>query len=133
MPEHFVARNALPAFLCALAPALPACAPAAADLDGPWRAVSIAGQPVGRVHYTVRVADGRVVGGRDGCNAWSYVRGEQGWAIESTMIGCPEDPLRGLYFQALDPEGHRLAEGPNGTLVVSARGTSAVFRRAQEP
>lgn len=107
----------------------PGAAPA---LDGRWRAVSIGGRPVGRGIYTIVVRDGRVVGGRDGCNDWGYVRHQGDWAIESTAIGCPDDPLQRLYFAALDPETHRL-QPRDGTLVVAAGGAQATFRREAPP
>lgn len=103
----------------------------AEEEDGSWVAVSIDGRPASPEEYRITIAEGEVVGGRDGCNDWSYedeepdAKGER--MIVSTLVGCPEDATRQAYWLLRgDP---RIELLPNGTLRLAAPGHEGIFRR----
>ncbi len=72
--------------------------------DGPergtWRALTLNGEEVFAEKFLVTIADGEVVGGRDGCNYWSFDgydarSGER--IISSTLAGCSDTPAMATY------------------------------------
>ena len=72
--------------------------------DGPergtWRALTLNGEDVFDDKYLVTIADGAIVGGRDGCNYWSFAgiderTGER--IYESTLAGCTPTPAMAVY------------------------------------
>lgn len=109
--------------------------PTAPAVDGTWAAVSIDGRPVSWRGWRISVADGKVAGGRDGCNDWSFgapeVEGGER-TIDTTLVGCPEDdPLRKAYW-ALALERNRPPEArSDGSLHLAAGGHEAIFRRCR--
>jgi hypothetical protein len=74
----------------------------ATPADGSWKAVTFDGQSAKSKNYSVAIRRGRVVGGYDDCNGWSYQdekpdrNGER--MMLSTLVECPGDEdLRRLY------------------------------------
>jgi hypothetical protein len=100
--------------------------------DGDWAALSIDGKAVPPFEFRVAVRDGRVAGGRDGCNDWAYAsepdaRGER--MIETTLQACPENELsRAYHIIAYDSEARLL---PDGRLELAGRGHRAIFARCR--
>ncbi|MDQ4087026.1 MAG: hypothetical protein M3177_03275 [Pseudomonadota bacterium] len=123
--------------LAAAAALLGACAEAPGEyagwqgqaIDGVWVAETIDGRGVGRMRYTIEVAEGRVTGGHDGCNGWGYEIYKGQRTVNSTLIGCPSDPLHEGYWAVVRPEpwAARLLE--DGRLEASAPGHRVVLRR----
>lgn len=103
----------------------------AEEEDGSWVALRIDGRPASPQEYRITIAEGKVVGGRDGCNHWSYedegpdANGQR--MIVSTLVGCPEDATRLAYWSLrADP---RIELLPDGTLRMAASGHEGIFRR----
>ncbi|APE28028.1 hypothetical protein [Aurantiacibacter gangjinensis] len=99
---------------------------------GEWRAVTIGGLDVSNERMSIIIADGEIVGGRDGCNFWSYdgppdpVTGERG--MHSTLAGCPDTP----ELRAYNAVGHYRADfrlESEDRLVVSYNGVTGQFIR----
>jgi len=103
--------------------------------DGAWAAVSLDGRPVPAGEYRLSISGGRVGGGRDGCNDWSFeapdeTTGER--RIFTTLVGCDEnDPLRRAYGVLAFAEGPVLQLRPDGSLRIAARGHEGLFRRCR--
>ncbi|HEX8666785.1 MAG TPA: hypothetical protein VF727_00255 [Allosphingosinicella sp.] len=109
-------------------------------VDGMWGAVAIDGRRVDAREWRIGVRQGRVSGGRDGCNDWGYDEREDKPGerlIVSTLVGCPEDdPVRRAYWALASAHGPTLTEAEDGTLRIAARGHEGIFRRCrmiQEP
>jgi hypothetical protein len=100
-------------------------------IDGVWVAETIDGRGVGRTRYTINVAEGRVTGGHDGCNGWGYEMYQGQRTVNSTLIGCPPDPLHEGYWAVVRPEPWTARLLRDGRLEASARGHRAVLRRAR--
>ena len=102
-------------------------------VNGSWRAVSLDGQSVTSDDYLIVVKRGKVVGGYDHCNGWSFddegpgPNGDR--MVTSTLVACPETDARIVY--------HILAYGPRFELVserelrLSRRCHSGLFRRCK--
>jgi hypothetical protein len=103
--------------------------------DGAWGMVSIDGMPVRNGAWTINVTDGKIKGGRDDCNYWSFE--EEGDAagermIHTTLVACEEeDPMRKAYWTLANaPEtGIELRSG--GWLRIAAQGHQAMLRRCE--
>lgn len=107
----------------------------AAEEDGRWGAVSIDGQTMTSQGYTIVIEDGRVAGGRDGCNYWGFSDDppakDGSRMIVSTLVGCPEDdPTRRAYW-ALTTAEASLVMRQDGTLWIAAKGHRGAFRRCR--
>ncbi|MFL6726966.1 MAG: hypothetical protein ACJ8FS_10705 [Sphingomicrobium sp.] len=70
--------------------------------DGSWKAITFDGLPVKSKNYLVAIRRGKVFGGYDDCNGWSYTdekpdkNGER--KMLSTLVSCSADnELRRLY------------------------------------
>lgn len=106
----------------------------APDEDGSWMVISIDGEPVPHGEYRYGITDGKISGGRDGCNDWGYTDDPPGpdgeRMIVSTLQACPEDnPLTRAYrLLTRDP---RMVLAPNGLLHLSGHGHKAVLRRCE--
>jgi hypothetical protein len=80
--------------------------------NGSWKAMVLDGQSVAKENYVIVVQRGRVVGGYDGCNGWSFddegpgPNGDR--RVTSTLVACPEERARQVY--------HMLAYAPAITL-----------------
>jgi hypothetical protein len=101
--------------------------------DGSWGAVLIDGQPVSPQAYYLTIRDRKVIGGRDGCNFWSFEeepeRGDGQRSINTTMALCVENVAeRGYRAVAFSPSPSMRLR-PNGSLEMAALGHQAVFRR----
>jgi len=105
----------------------PAAAPKA---DGAWILVAMDGRPLPGA-YTVEVKDGRVAGGRDGCNMWGWDSAGPGGdrAIHSTLIGCPETQQNRTYWAVARDEQARLAVSADGRLAIEGAGHRLIGRR----
>lgn len=101
--------------------------------DGSWMALSIDGQPVPANDYRLSITDGRVGGGRDGCNDWSFEderpneRGER--MMSTTLVACRPSEVQRAYF-ALRTEP-RLTILPDGRLRVESLGHAGLFVRCE--
>ncbi|HEY0114044.1 MAG TPA: hypothetical protein VGB59_12975 [Allosphingosinicella sp.] len=107
----------------------------APEVDGAWAAVSIDGRPVPWREWRIGVTDGKVSGGRDGCNDWDFdepeVEGGER-TIVSTLVGCPEeDPVRKAYWALATAPDPSLQLRGDGTLRIAGRGHEAVLRRCR--
>lgn len=106
--------------------------------NGLWRATTIDGAPVGRTDYLIRIRGGRVVGGKDGCNSWSYdmtrppePNGTR--MVVSTCIGCPGLAEQAGYWRALGNGNVVPVLIENGRLRLRAGGSEILARRAASP
>jgi hypothetical protein len=102
--------------------------------DGSWSAVSMDGRPVDPHDYRLAVHQGRIAGGRDGCNDWSFLNeqpaGTRDRMIFSTLQACPDpNPDRDAYA-ALRHAG-RLQLLADGRLRATAGPHEAIFRRCR--
>lgn len=100
--------------------------------DGNWAALSIDGKEVSPDNFRVALHDGRVVGGRDGCNDWAYTsepdaKGER--MIESTLQFCPETELQRAYYALAYVSEARVL--PDGRLQLATKRHRATFTRCQ--
>lgn len=98
-------------------------------VDGAWIADTIDGRSVGRTRYTINVAEGRVTGGHDGCNGWGFEMYQGQRTVNSTLIGCPPDPLQQAYWAVVRPEPWTARLLQDGRLEASTPGHRVVFRR----
>ena len=116
---------------------LPACGGEAADLDGMWRVTAISGEEVPPGQFLLRVRDGRVTGGRDGCNSWGFDETQPPAPDGTRMIisdaqGCAPTPqLRG-YWRALGNGNAPLQTSEAGELRIRAGGDEIIARRAPD-
>lgn len=125
------------ALLLAVAALLGGCSEPARELtgwqgqavDGVWVAETIDGRSVGRTRYVINVAEGRVTGGHDGCNGWGFEMYQGERTVNSTLIGCPPDPLHQGYWAVVRPEPWTARLLENGRLEASAPGHRVVLRR----
>jgi hypothetical protein len=105
----------------------------APEVDGTWAAVAIDGRAVPWREWRFSVERGKVSGGRDSCNDWSFDKpeAEGGPAtITTTLVGCPEDdPVRKAYW-ALALGASPELRG-DGTLRLAGRGHEALLRRCR--
>jgi hypothetical protein len=99
--------------------------------DGSWLAASFDSLGVAHKRYLVGIRRGKIVGGYDGCNGWSYQdqepdeRGER--MIVSTAQACPQDRPDKLYWLLVhDPRITLLNERE---LRMSSAGHFGLFRR----
>ncbi len=74
--------------------------------DGLWRVTAVDGAPVGTAEFLVRIRGGRVIGGKDGCNAWVYDRSrppapDGTRMVISDLTECSALPQRPAYWRAL--------------------------------
>ena len=74
----------------------------AAPEDGSWKATTFDRRPVESKNYLIAVRRGKVIGGYDDCNGWSYQDSAPGRNGErkvlSTLVSCSgDDELRQLY------------------------------------
>lgn len=104
-------------------------------LDGLWRAESIDGKPVGRTDYLIRVRGGRPVGGKDGCNSWSYdltrpPEPNGARPVVSTCIGCPGLAGQDGYWRALGNGNVVPVLAKDGRLRLRAGGSEVLARSA---
>ena len=71
------------------------------EANGSWKAMVLDGQPVAAGNYVLVVKRGRVVGGYDGCNGWSFDDEGPGPSgdrrVTSTLVACPDEPARQSY------------------------------------
>lgn len=113
----------------------PAERPPARDIDGPWLAVAIDGRPVAAGEWRFGISDGKVSGGRDGCNDWGFGEPETKGGprtIHSTLVGCPEDdPVRKAYWAMASAPEATLEQREDGALRIAARGHEALLRRCR--
>lgn len=105
----------------------------AAPEDGSWAATTLDGRAVGAGDYLVSISRGKVVGGYDGCNGWSYQdeapdgKGER--MIVSTLQACPrERPDQSYWFLVHQPEVRMLGDGQ---LQLWRAGHHGLFRRCR--
>lgn len=106
----------------------------APDEDGGWGALRIDGRPVPSSEYTIFIRDGRIEGGRDGCNSWGYTDDPPGPGermILSTLVECPADDSLRLAYYALARSGIEPELRRDGSLRLSAGGHEAIFRRCR--
>ncbi len=102
--------------------------------DGSWKAVRPDGAAVTSKNYLVVVRRGRVVGGYDDCNGWSYEdkkpdeHGER--RVLSTLVECAADEdLRQIYRTLVyAPKIDGLGENE---LRLSRGGHEGIFRRCK--
>lgn len=108
--------------------------------DGPergtWRAESFDGEDVFDFRFSIVVREGQIVGGRDGCNYWSFAgepdprTGER--MIESTLAACAETPETRIYGALGRAPGAQLALRGDDRLEVRNLGHTGMFRRWSE-
>lgn len=103
-------------------------------VNGSWKAMSLDGQPVDDDNYLVVVKRGKVVGGYDDCNGWSFddegpgPNGDR--RVTSTLVMCPEDDVARQTY-------HILAYGPtmeplgDRELRMTRNGHVGLFRRCR--
>jgi hypothetical protein len=107
----------------------------APEVDGAWAAVSIDGRAVSWREWRIAVTDGKVAGGRDGCNEWGFdepeVEGGER-TITTTLAGCPEDdPVRKAYWLLAIARDTSPRLRGDGSLRLSAGRHEAIFRRCR--
>jgi hypothetical protein len=106
----------------------------AAPSDGSWKATTLNGRPVASRNYVIVIRRGKLVGGYDDCNGWSYQdegldkNGER--KVLSTLVECAAgDELRRLYWILVHaPRIHPL--GAND-LRLSRGGHAGMFHRCR--
>lgn len=107
----------------------------APEVDGAWAALSIDGRPVPWREWRFSVAQGKVAGGRDGCNDWAFDEPEVDGGermIVTTAVGCPEqDPVRKAYWALAGADPVSLDLRTDGTLRLAGGGHEAVLRRCR--
>lgn len=108
------------------------------SLDGLWRATSIDGDPVGRTDFLIRIRGDRVVGGKDGCNAWAYDMTEPPAPdgtrlVLSAPMECPGIPARPGYWRALGNGNAAPALTNQGEMRLRAGGSEILASRAALP
>jgi hypothetical protein len=101
--------------------------------NGSWRAVSLDGHLVGSEDYVIVIKHGKVVGGFDDCNGWSFEDEGPGpngdRRVMSTLVRCPPKKADQTY--------HILAYGPRLELLgdrelsLSRAGHVGLFRRCK--
>ena len=103
-------------------------------VNGSWKAVALDGQAVDANNYLVVVKRGKVVGGYDDCNGWSFddegpgANGDR--SVTSTLVMCPEDDVARQTY-------HILAYGPAMELLgdrelrMTRNGHVGLFRRCK--
>lgn len=104
--------------------------------DGAWGIVSIDGVPVRNGAWTITITDGKIRGGRDDCNYWSFSESPRGAPgermIETTLVGCPEDdPVRKAYWTLANAPGTAIELRSEGWLRIKAQGHEAMLRRCE--
>ena len=105
--------------------------------DGLWAVTTISGVDVPTENFLLRIRDGRVVGGRDGCNSWGFDETQPPQPDGTRMIvsdlqACPPTPeLRG-YWRALGNGNAPLRLTANGELRIRAGGDEIVARRMKD-
>jgi hypothetical protein len=73
----------------------------ATPADGSWKAVNFDGSAITSENFLVVIRNGRVVGGYDDCNGWSYEdqnpdrNGDR--MMLSTLVQCPAEHPRRIY------------------------------------
>ena len=93
--------------------------------DGAWIAETLDGErPANR--YTLGIRWGRIIGGYDGCNHWSYVESDGDVARMTTLMACDPRPDIAYGAVAIDPKVTMLGED---RMRLEARGHVATFRR----
>jgi hypothetical protein len=110
-----------------------ACDGEAANPDGMWTVTTISGQEVPPGKFLLRVRDGRVTGGRDGCNSWGFDATRAPAPDGTRMIisdaqECSPTPqLRG-YWRALGNGNAPLRTTEGGELRIRAGGDEIIAR-----
>jgi hypothetical protein len=106
--------------------------------DGLWRAETIDGAPVGRTEFLIRIRGGRPVGGKDGCNSWSFdmtrspePNGTR--SVVSTCMGCPGLAGQDGYWRALGNGNVVPVPAEGGSLRLHAGGSEILARRTPSP
>lgn len=107
----------------------------APEVDGVWAAVTVDGRPVPWGEWRVAIRWGKVAGGRDGCNVWSFAEPEVDGGermIHTTLAGCPEDdPVYKAYWSLAAGPGAAPQPRGDGTLRLAGAGHEAIFRRCR--
>jgi heat shock protein HslJ len=107
----------------------------APEVDGAWAASSIDGRPVPWREWRISVEQGKVAGGRDGCNDWGFGEAEvegRERMIVTTLVECiEEDSARKAYWALALADPVSLELGKDGTLRIAGRGHEAVLRRCR--
>jgi hypothetical protein len=94
-----------------------------------WLLDTADGRDADPATFWLHASGAEAAGGRDGCNWWGRDPGVGG-AIVSSLIGCPNDPVRTAYQEVL--MGRAPAQGalqPDGSLRFEGAGHLLVFRR----
>src|SRR5688572_12299972 len=101
--------------------------------DGLWSVTAISGVEIPAEKFLLRIRDGRVVGGRDGCNSWGFDETQPPQPDGTRMIVsdaqecAPTPQLRG-YWRALGNGNAPLRLTPGGELRVRAGGAEIIAR-----
>lgn len=104
--------------------------------DGLWAVTAISGVDVPAETFLLRIRDGRVVGGRDGCNSWGFdetqpPRPDGTRMIVSDLQACAPTPqLRG-YWRALGNGNAPVRLQEDGELRIRAGGDEIAARRLE--
>ena len=91
-------------------------------------------QQVSPEDYRLHLFDGKVAGGRDGCNDWAYTdeppdaSGER--TIQQTMAYCPEDDPVRMAYRLLVRDG-KIERVSDNILRLVGHGHHGVFRRCE--
>ncbi len=96
--------------------------------DGSWSVVTIDGQTLPKTEYLIAIQEGRVRGGRDGCNNWSYETPGSGWIV-SDLQECPESPVTAAYRKIVRNPAFMLTG--DHRLRITGRGHTADLRRCK--
>ena len=126
------------AAVISLLPLLVACSggePAVAD--GLWSVTTISGVEVPAEKFLLRIRDGRVVGGRDGCNSWGFDATQKPAPDGTRMIvsdaqECAPTPQLRSYWRALGNGNAPVRIAANGELNIRAGGDEIVARYARD-
>ena len=96
--------------------------------DGSWSVMTIDGQTLPKTGYLIAIQEGRIRGGRDGCNMWSYETPGSD-RIVSDLQGCPQSPVTAAYREIVRNPAFMLTG--DYRLRITGRGHTADLRRCK--
>ena len=100
-------------------------------IDGRWAVVSVGANPVSASEWWLEVQEGRIVGGRDGCNRWRYQDADSPLVLSDAQE-CPSDPRHTSYWNVV--KANRSVAGPkNEGLTLSAGSDQLILRKVEGP
>jgi hypothetical protein len=102
--------------------------------DGLWTVVSISGKAAPADRFLIRVREGKVTGGRDGCNSWGFdatvpPAPDGARMIISDAQECAPTPVMRAYWRAIGNGNVPPRLTPTGELQLRAAGEEIIAER----